>query len=244
MINNFDGLITSRSIMSLGKGTSGFSPVSTVGMLAFLISFSTNPVQFRESMIQYSTTVQTSYLRCPQWNEKSVTGLGGGETRLNVYIETQISKLHSCCLTGSVTGWITGRNNRTWCPWPELRVYLNHDLLSFLSISSHLLTSFTNLRWNTFTSGFSYGWKKKRGNSYFDKIISDIWVKPTVTNTQEINQKFKYMTQLIISNKCVIWDRKQVRPHLRPLTFLTGFHSVRDTVSACRGIRFCSYLHL
>lgn len=27
--------------------------------------------------------------------------------------------------------------------------------LSFLSISSHLLTSFTNLRWNTFTSGFS-----------------------------------------------------------------------------------------
>lgn len=27
--------------------------------------------------------------------------------------------------------------------------------LSFLSISSHLLTSLTNLRWNTFTSGFS-----------------------------------------------------------------------------------------
>lgn len=31
------------SIMSLGKGTSGFSPVSTIGMSAFLISFSTNP---------------------------------------------------------------------------------------------------------------------------------------------------------------------------------------------------------
>lgn len=108
MINNFDGLITSRSIMSLGKGTSGFSPVSTVGMLAFLISFSTNPVQFRQSMIQYSTTIQTSYLRCPQWNEKSFTGWGG-KTRLNVNIETQISKLHSCGLTGSVTGWITGR---------------------------------------------------------------------------------------------------------------------------------------
>ncbi len=29
--------------MSRGKGTSGFSPVSTTGMLAFLISFSTNP---------------------------------------------------------------------------------------------------------------------------------------------------------------------------------------------------------
>lgn len=44
--------ITSRSIISLGKGTSGFSPVSTVGMLAFLISFSTNPVQQRQSIIQ------------------------------------------------------------------------------------------------------------------------------------------------------------------------------------------------
>lgn len=29
--------------MSLGKGTSGFSPVSTIGMFAFFISFSTNP---------------------------------------------------------------------------------------------------------------------------------------------------------------------------------------------------------
>lgn len=37
--------VTSRSIMSLGRGTSGFSPVSTIGMLAFLISFSTNPVR-------------------------------------------------------------------------------------------------------------------------------------------------------------------------------------------------------
>ncbi len=36
-------LYTSKSIMSRGKGTSGFSPVSTTGMLAFLISFSTNP---------------------------------------------------------------------------------------------------------------------------------------------------------------------------------------------------------
>lgn len=37
--------VTSRSIMSLGKGTSGFSPVSTIGMLAFFISFSTNPAR-------------------------------------------------------------------------------------------------------------------------------------------------------------------------------------------------------
>lgn len=46
------GGVTSMSIMSLGKGTSGFSPVSTIGMSAFLISFSTNPanqeVQTRE----------------------------------------------------------------------------------------------------------------------------------------------------------------------------------------------------
>lgn len=39
------GEITSRSIMSRGNGTSGFSPVSIVGMLAFLISFSTNPAE-------------------------------------------------------------------------------------------------------------------------------------------------------------------------------------------------------
>lgn len=31
--------------MSLGKGTSGFSPVSIIAMLALLISFSTNPVK-------------------------------------------------------------------------------------------------------------------------------------------------------------------------------------------------------
>lgn len=37
--------LTSRSIMSRGNGTSGFSPVSIVGMLAFLISFSTNPTE-------------------------------------------------------------------------------------------------------------------------------------------------------------------------------------------------------
>lgn len=29
--------------------------------------------------------------------------------------------------------------------------------------------------------------EKKRENSYFDKIITDIWVKPTVTHTQGIN---------------------------------------------------------
>lgn len=47
-LHECDGLAgdyTSRSIISLGKGTSGFSPVSTIGMLAFLISFSTNPNQ-------------------------------------------------------------------------------------------------------------------------------------------------------------------------------------------------------
>lgn len=36
--------------MSRGNGTSGFSPVSTVGMFAFLISFSTNPVENDTSM--------------------------------------------------------------------------------------------------------------------------------------------------------------------------------------------------
>lgn len=40
-----------------------------------------------------------------------------------------------------------------------------HHSLSFLSISSHLLTSFTNLRWNTFTSGFSCA-KKDQGESF------------------------------------------------------------------------------
>lgn len=41
--------------MSRGKGTSGFSPVSTIGMLAFFISFSTNPVQMaKEGCIKTS----------------------------------------------------------------------------------------------------------------------------------------------------------------------------------------------
>lgn len=40
--------LTSRSIMSLGKGTSGLSPMSSIGMQAFLISFSTNPVKRRQ----------------------------------------------------------------------------------------------------------------------------------------------------------------------------------------------------
>lgn len=43
-----EGGVTSRSIMSRGKGTSGFSPVSTIGMSAFFISFSTNPVRKRK----------------------------------------------------------------------------------------------------------------------------------------------------------------------------------------------------
>lgn len=120
-------LITSRSIMSLGKGTSGFSPVSTVGMLAFLISFSTNPVQQRESIIQY-------------------LHLGG----LNPTgaIKYQRMKLD----------WLIGRNYTVPL---GLSVDLSHYLLSFLSISSHRLTSFTNLRWNTFTSGFSCGCTNK-----------------------------------------------------------------------------------
>lgn len=46
------GGVTSMSIMSLGKGTSGFSPVSTIGMSAFLISFSTNPVKEGDQEVQ------------------------------------------------------------------------------------------------------------------------------------------------------------------------------------------------
>lgn len=42
-------LFTSKSIMSRGKGTSGFSPVSIIGMFAFLISFSTNPRTMSQS---------------------------------------------------------------------------------------------------------------------------------------------------------------------------------------------------
>ncbi len=45
----WEGKITSRSIMSRGNGTSGFSPVSIIGMLAFLISFSTNPAEHDNS---------------------------------------------------------------------------------------------------------------------------------------------------------------------------------------------------
>lgn len=40
------------SIMSLGKGTSGFSPVSTIGMSAFFISFSTNPAKGGDQEVQ------------------------------------------------------------------------------------------------------------------------------------------------------------------------------------------------
>lgn len=68
-------LLTSKSIISLGCGASGFSPVSVTGMLSFLISFS----KYR----------------------------------------------------------------------------------NFLSISSHLRTSFTNFRWKALTSGLSYREKNK-----------------------------------------------------------------------------------
>lgn len=56
-------LFTSKSIMSRGKGTSGFSPVSIIGILAFLISFSTNPkmTESKHSCIAYAWNCQ--YLR-------------------------------------------------------------------------------------------------------------------------------------------------------------------------------------
>lgn len=47
--NTSNPFITSKSIISRGKGTSGFSPVSTMGIFAFFISFSTNPVGGKES---------------------------------------------------------------------------------------------------------------------------------------------------------------------------------------------------
>lgn len=39
-------LPTSRSIISLGRGASGFSPVSSIGIWSFLISLSKNPKPF------------------------------------------------------------------------------------------------------------------------------------------------------------------------------------------------------
>lgn len=59
-INKVTGMggVTSMSIMSLGKGTSGFSPVSTIGMSAFFISFSTNPVKEGDQEVHHMSSRQ------------------------------------------------------------------------------------------------------------------------------------------------------------------------------------------
>lgn len=54
---------------------------------------------------------------------------------------------------------VLGLNYRTHFPIKAAALQAHRDtlrdVLSFRSISSHLLTSLTNLRWKTFTSGFS-----------------------------------------------------------------------------------------
>ena len=124
-VHRFHVIATSKSIMSLGKGTSGFSPVSTVGMLAFLISFSTNPTEKRGFTIFNTFGVQVDI-------PKAITFFSG------------------LCL------------------------------LNFLSISSHLLTSFTNFRWKTFTSGLSCkrkGKKKQHDHYVSVRIQGNITIK-------------------------------------------------------------------
>lgn len=116
--------------MSLGKGTSGFSPVSTVAMFAFLISFSTNPVHQE----QYINKTFLWYFFF-SWNEK-----------------------------------------------------IFNYLLNFLSISSHLLTSFTNLRWNTFISGLSCGWEWKKREAHIYCLRREIQNLPNLNPPQT---KFK-----------------------------------------------------
>uniref|UniRef100_A0A0E9RGV0 Uncharacterized protein n=1 Tax=Anguilla anguilla TaxID=7936 RepID=A0A0E9RGV0_ANGAN len=59
--------------MSRGKGTSGFSPVSTMGMLALFISFSTNlslrsiSSQRRTSFTNFRWNTFTSGFRSRNW---------------------------------------------------------------------------------------------------------------------------------------------------------------------------------
>lgn len=57
--------------MSRGKGTSGFSPVSTIGMFAFLISFSTNPVQVKKEGCMKTSMGNPDFL-CLQNQKKSI----------------------------------------------------------------------------------------------------------------------------------------------------------------------------
>lgn len=47
--------------MSRGKGTSGFSPVSMIGIFAFLISFSTNPAETALAVLITDISVSDSY---------------------------------------------------------------------------------------------------------------------------------------------------------------------------------------
>lgn len=47
--------------MSRGKGTSGFSPVSMIGIFAFLISFSTNPAETALKVLIFDTSVSNSH---------------------------------------------------------------------------------------------------------------------------------------------------------------------------------------
>lgn len=133
--------------MSLGKGTSGFSPVSTVGMLAFLISFSTNPVQKRKCFKKLPYFSRNNEEKCIKKNRPVYH-----YSTLNRNIRRNISELHLCGLhlTGAIgdlklsLDLIPVISYTVSLSGPEfLFVYY---LLSFLSISSHLLTSFTNLR--------------------------------------------------------------------------------------------------
>lgn len=57
-------------------------------------------------------------------------------------------------------------------------------LLNFLSISSHLLTSFTNLRWNTFISGLSCGWERKKREAHIYCLRREIQNLPNLNPPQ------------------------------------------------------------
>lgn len=61
--------------------------------------------------------------------------------------------LHKPCSRG------TTLEERSFDFFSLVTIFIYQYLLNFLSISSHLLTSFTNLRWKTFMSGLSCGEK-------------------------------------------------------------------------------------
>lgn len=66
----------------------------------------------------------------------------------------------------------------------QLKWKIFNYLLNFLSISSHLLTSFTNLRWNTFISGLSCGWEWKKREAHIYCLRREIQNLPNLNPPQ------------------------------------------------------------